>query len=397
MYRSQGEYMKSRIMLITLIAIIVLSSSLALAARFWDGFGKLIGQKDEVVVADAPYQDILDAPAPRSRIPSKTLLNGVTMAGKRIVGVGQLGQVVYSDDGGKNWTQAGVPVSSDLLAVHFPTPQKGWAVGHDGVVLHSEDGGASWSKQFDGRAAAQVMESHYMGTKTCTGCHGATEPPTSGKPEKHEAVGLMEELKKFSDQGPDKPFLDVLFENENTGYIVGAFSLIFRTNNGGKSWVPLYDRIDNPKRYHLYSIRPVGKELFITAEQGVVFKLDAKTGRFVAIKTPYAGTFFGVTGKPGAVVAFGMRGNVFRSSDDGASWQKIETGEPAGLVSGAVTDEGRIVLVSQGGQIIVSNDNGSSFMHVPTEQPNPAAGVTSVDNTTIALVGPRGTKLQSIK
>ena len=389
--------MKFRLLLIALIAVVILSSSLAFAAKFWSGFGALMGQKDDKAAVEAPYQDILDTPAPKSRVADKALLTGITLAGTRIIGVGQLGQVVYSDDRGKNWTQAGVPASSDLVAVHFPTPQQGWAVGHDGIVLHSTDGGASWSKQFDGRAAAQVMESHYLGTTNCTGCHNTAATPTGAKPEKHDSVGLMEELKKFSDQGPDKPFLDVWFENENTGYIVGAFSLIFRTNNGGKSWVPLYDRIDNPKRYHLYSIRAVGKDLFITAEQGVIFKLDPKTGRFNAIKTSYNGTFFGVTGKQGAAVAFGMRGNVFRSSDDGASWNKIETGVPAGLVSGTITAEGQFVLVSQGGQILVSSDSGSSFKILPVERPTPASAVTTVDNTTIALVGPLGATLQTIK
>ena len=392
--------MKPRILLIALIAAVMLSSSIAFAAKMWGGFDSLrtwMGHKDETAVADIAYQDILDTPAPKSRLPATALLNGVTLAGKRIVGVGQLGHVVYSDDGGKSWTQAVVPVSSDLLAVHFPTPQQGWAVGHDGVVLNSADGGATWNKQFDGRAAAQVMESHYMGKNSCSGCHRSPELPAAGKPGESEPSGMMEEIKRFSTQGPDKPFLDVWFENETTGYIVGAFSLIFRTNNGGKSWMPLYDRIDNPKRYHLYSIRPVARELYITAEQGAVFRLDPKTGRFTAIKTPYTGTFFGITGKAGAVIAYGMRGNVFRSSDDGASWQKIETGVPAGLVSSTVTAEGRIVLVSQGGQVLVSSDDGSSFSRVPIEQPTPAAAVATVDTTTIALVGPRGAKLQSIK
>lgn len=392
--------MKPRILLIALMTAIILSSSIAFATKSWGGFDfltKWMAHKDDKVVADASYQDILDTPAPRSRLAGKALLNGVTLAGKRIIGVGQLGHVVYSDDGGKNWTQAGVPLSSDLLAVHFPTPQQGWAVGHDGAVLHSADAGVTWSKQFDGRAAAQVMESHYMGKNGCSGCHSEPDLPAAGKPGEDGAPSLMEDLKRLSAQGPDKPFLDVWFENETTGYIVGAFNLIFRTNNGGKSWVPLYDRVDNPKRYHLYSIRPIGKELYLTSEQGTIFKLDPQTGRFTAIKTPYGGTFFGVTGKPGAVIAYGMRGNVFRSSDSGVTWQKIETGVPGGLVSGSVTADGKIVLVSQGGVVLVSNDDGSTFSHVPIEQPIPASAVTSVDTTTIALVGPRGAKLQSIK
>ena len=30
---------------------------------------------------------------------------------------------------------------SDLVAVHFPTPQLGWAVGHDETILNTVDGG----------------------------------------------------------------------------------------------------------------------------------------------------------------------------------------------------------------------------------------------------------------
>ncbi len=115
-----------------------------------------------MVSAETPFRDVLDMPAAPSKLAAKSLLIGVALAGERIVGVGPHGHIVYSDDQGKSWVQAAVPVSSDLVAVHFPTRQKGWAVGHDGVVLHSSDSGATWSKQFDGHAAAQLMVNRYQ-------------------------------------------------------------------------------------------------------------------------------------------------------------------------------------------------------------------------------------------
>jgi photosystem II stability/assembly factor-like uncharacterized protein len=340
------------------------------------------------------FHDVLDAPALKSALAPKTLYNGIVIAGKRLISVGQRGHILFSDDGGKSWTQATVPVSSDLTAVNFPTPQQGWAVGHDGVVLHSEDAGATWSKQFDGRVAAQLMATHHKRLKNCANCH---ENMDLAK----EAAGgsnlaMMDEIKSFTEKGPDKPFLDVWFENETTGYIVGAFNMIFKTMNGGKNWEPLFDKTENRKRLHLYSIRAVGTDLYITGEQALILKLDKQAGHFRALKVPYNGTFFGLTGKPGSLVAYGMRGNVFRSTDGGGNWKKIESGIPLGLTGSTVTADGAIVLVSQAGHHLVSRDNGASFTLRKLERPFPATAIAALDKDTLIIAGLRGMMKQTL-
>jgi photosystem II stability/assembly factor-like uncharacterized protein len=316
------------------------------------------------------YVDVLDAPAHKSALAGQRLLNGAAVAGDRVVVVGQRGHILYSDDHGGTWKQASVPVSVDLVAVHFPTARKGWAVGHSGVVLATDDAGATWVKQLDGRSAAQAMVEYY----------------------EKQAVdaALRDEAARFADEGPDKPFLDVWFDDENVGYIVGAFNLVFRTDDGGRHWAPWFDRTDNPKRFHLYAVRRVGEDLYAAGEQGLVLKLDPKAQRFRAVPTPYEGTYFGITGRPGSVIVFGLRGNAYRTTDGGASWRKADTGIPVGLTAGALMPDGRIVLVSQAGHVLVSSDSGATFAPVASARPAPGAAVVAVGAGGIVVAGPRG-------
>lgn len=333
----------------------------------------------------AGYQDVLDAPAQESALASRSLLNGLASAGKRVVAVGQRGHIIYSDDAGKTWLQAKVPVSSDLVAVSFPTAERGWAVGHDGVVLHSTDAGASWTKQLDGRGAGQIMLDYYT---------AEAEKGTLGSAE--EAGKLVDEAKRFAAQGAENPFLDVWFADENKGFVIGAFNLIFRTADGGKTWEPLLHRTDNPSSLHLYAIRGIGSQIYIAGEQGLVLKLDSESGRFAALETPYKGTYFGVTGDDDGVVVFGLRGHAFRSSDGGKSWSKVDTGLQDGLTAAASLGE-RMVLVSQSGNVLVSNDAGQSFSQVKVERAAPASAVVGLGQDAVVIAGPRGVHSQALR
>jgi len=336
--------------------------------------------------AAASYRDVLDTPARDSAFAAKSLLNGVANAGQRIIAVGQRGHIVLSDDGGKIWTQAKVPVSSDLVAVYFPTPAKGWAVGHDGIVLHSADSGATWTRQLDGRSAGELMASYYA----AQAAKGALGPADS-------AAALVEETKRIGAQGAENAFLDVWFADENNGFIVGAFNQIFRTVDGGKTWEPWFHRTENPSRLHLYAIRQVGGALYIAGEQGTVLKLDAGGKRFVALDTGYKGSFFGIAGGDGAVLVHGLRGHAFRSSDGGKTWKKVETGLQDGITGAASCGDKRLVLVSQAGRMLVSDDAGASFRPVKVEQASPASAVACLGREGTVMVGARGVRTQAIQ
>lgn len=328
-------------------------------------------------VVAAQFADTLDSPAVQSEKAIQGAFTGLTSAGKRLVAVGQRGHIFYSDDDGQQWHQAQVPVSSDLVAVHFATSQQGWAVGHDGVVLHSGDAGLTWSRQFDGRQVGPVMLAFYQRL-------GAAQPEDS------ELQMRVTEARRMVEEGADKPFLDVWFENERVGYIVGAFNLIFRTDDGGQSWTPWLDRTENPSALNLYALRPVGNQLFIVGEQGLVLRLDPAAERFITTPTPYNGTFFGITGKPGAVLVFGLRGNAYRSVDDGVSWSKVELDLPLSITASTVTADGRIILLSQAGHVLVSVDDGASFKLQPQNGLAPVAAAQVSNCGALVLAGVRG-------
>lgn len=327
----------------------------------------------------ADYVDVLDLPATVSALSINSPLSGMTRAGGRVITVGQRGHILFSDDNGQHWQQASVPVSADLTAVNFPTATHGWAVGNDGVVLHSSDAGATWQKQLDGRQIGSLLVKHYSAL-------------ASAEPNNEQWPQLATEGQRLTDQGADKPLLDVWFANEKTGYVVGVFNLILRTDDGGQTWTPFQDRTDNPQGFHLNAIASTGDALYIAGEQGLLLKWDGSARRFNAVPTPYQGSFFGVLGKPGEVLVYGLRGNVLRSTDGGQNWTALDSGLHVSITAGLIDASGNYRLFTQGGQMLVSQGTGAQLHLVRQPAPTPVAGATQSVDGKLVLAGSRGAR-----
>ena len=57
--------------------------------------------------------------------------------------------VIYTDDGGANWSRAQVdPGVGQLLDISMADELHGWAVGEQGAILYTADGGRSWKKTY---------------------------------------------------------------------------------------------------------------------------------------------------------------------------------------------------------------------------------------------------------
>lgn len=279
--------------------------------------------------------DALDRPAVTTRLAAHSVLLGAARAGARIVAVGERGIVVVSDDAGRSWRQVPAPVSVTLTAVRFADERHGIAVGHAGVVLVTADRGETWARRFDGKQAADLA----MRSAKAAGDQGA-----------------LKEAERLVADGADKPLLDAIAFDATRALVLGAYGLIFETRDGGTSWTPWMNRLDNPRALHLYAARVRANVMVIAGEQGLLLRSDDGGGSFRRITTPYKGSFFTVElPSEQEIVVAGLRGNAWRSTDAGATWSRLENPVPVSFTGSTLTG-GEVVLVNQAGMVFSGRD-----------------------------------------
>lgn len=300
----------------------------------------------------------------------------ISRAGERLVAVGERGLIIVSEDDGQNWRQAAVPVSATLTAVSFPTPDKGWAVGHAGTILHSDDGGSSWQLQFDGRAVNEQyleftqserkkLQSEMDALQQSAGSTAADAPgPLLKKMERslEDAVYAEEDAQLALEGCPADPFLDVLFVSADTGFAVGAYGMIYRTEDAGTSWHAGYSGIENIDRYHYYSLaKAAGGLLYLSGEAGLLYRSTDGGLSWERLESLYDGSLFGVVAQDNYVITFGLRGNIFRSDDRGYAWSRVDNSSENSLYGGSVLADDSVILLGSAGLVLRAQNAGATF------------------------------------
>ncbi|MEG1039872.1 MAG: YCF48-related protein, partial [Pseudomonas sp.] len=209
--------------------------------------------------------------------------------------------------------------------------------------------------------------------------------------------------KQFEDLQREAPLLDVWFKDTQHGFAVGAYGALLETTDGGKQWNDVADRLDNEDQFHLNGIAQVKEAgLFIVGEQGSMFRSSDDGQTWQKLEGPYQGSLFGVVGtaQPRTLLAYGLRGNLYRSTDFGDSWQQIELKAARGalefgLASATLLDDGSLVLVGNGGSVLRSSDDGQTFSVYNRSDRIALAGVTGKNGGGLVLVGQGGVHLAS--
>jgi photosystem II stability/assembly factor-like uncharacterized protein len=330
---------------------------------------------------EAAATDATDATAAPAAAPAASPVSSETMplvaqqalildfaeSSARAIAVGERGQILLSESR-TDWRQVPkVPTRANLTAVSA-VGDLVWAVGHDGTIVHSADGGQTWTLQ---------REDPWRPVRD-------DEPfnPRQGV-----------------------PLLDVLMLDAQTGFAIGAYSLLLRTGDGGATWnevdvlaggrtaaadAPAAEAAPEPPAEggeaaegsdenwtfnqadleleeesdpHLNAITRTGDgSLFIVAERGAAFRSRDAGQTWQRLQLPYEGSMFGVIGYEGQrVLAFGMRGNAFESADLGTTWDAVDTGTELSLMGGAALPDGGAALVGANGVVLLRNAAGAAI------------------------------------
>jgi photosystem II stability/assembly factor-like uncharacterized protein len=295
--------------------------------------------------ADSGFPALAPRPAETTPAATKAMMLSSARAGRRVVAVGDHGIVLLSDTDGADFRQAkSVPVRSTLTAVFFIDDKTGWAVGHWGVAIRTDDGGETWQLQ-------------------------------------------------RVDTAVDQPLFSVYFRDRENGWAVGLWSLVVSTRDGGKTWAPV--RIPPPpggKKADRNLLKIFANRmgtLFVAAEQGMVLRsYDGENWTYV--NTGYRGTFWtGIVLNNGTILVGGLRGTIYRSTDDGRSWRESKT-EPKASITDIAEAGGKVLAVGLDGLVLESDNGGASFRGNQRDDRLPFTAMAVASNGRVVMFSKQG-------
>lgn len=319
-------------------------------------------------LASGVVVEALQRPSVLVRRPEQAVLLGAVAVGSKIICVGERGIILLSDDAGHSWHQASSPVSVTLTAVRFGDEKNGVVVGHGGTILTTNDAGETWSLRMDGRRAAALLQNAARSSK--------------------DPIALRD-ADRLVAEGPDKPFFDVLMTGASRVLAVGAYGLILASMDGGASWAPLTQRLDNPKAHHYYAIRQQGDTILIVGEAGIAFCSEDAGKTFRRLDTPYKGSYF--TAELTAhreIVLAGLRGNVWRSRDLGKTWMQLSVPMPVSITSSVLMPDGMILFANQAGYLLATK--GDRLVPINSTPLPPLNGLIPVGDKGLVVLTVQG-------
>lgn len=270
------------------------------------------------------------------------------------------------------------PTATDdtLTGVHFPAPEKGWAVGGLGTIRHTNDGGATWKTQRSNTDYA--LEKVYFLDKRRGFAVG-------GRPRSQRVAisGTAGAILATADGGENwqtvlrdeaAHLFDICFVGDDVGYAVGGCGVALKTTDGGETW------------HHLAN---TGTDCWLTAvhfldeghgwaagEDGVVIATTDGGRSWKCFDAPTVNAPFGFRANLRCVYfanqhegwVAGERGTFLKTLDGGLTWEPVDIGlsypatDAVHFSALQFADQRSGILVGEPGSVVfLTEDSGRTW------------------------------------
>lgn len=234
---------------------------------------------------------------------------------------GDTGTVIKSGNLGQSWTSVSVPAYNRCVYdIKFTRQGKGFIVGEKGLFLTCKYNGAAWTnidsnKVFNSQQEIPRLFKIYINYKN----DNIYLLCRNGYIFRSQDNGNSWEERHYDNAA----FHDIVFTDEQTGFIVGSTGLFYKTTDAGNSW----------SRMPPFSDKDIsGEYLYV---KGIAF-CNASTGFAVGNEW------------------------IYKTTDGGANWSKIKCEISRTLAKIEFLADPRWLIISDG-QVILSEDNGQSW------------------------------------
>lgn len=238
--------------------------------------------------------------------------------------VGRGGTLLTTVDGGKTWKKQEPLCSQPLFDVDFVDENHGWAVGNFGSLAITVDGGKTWDvREFEPMVNAAINAVYFI--SPTEGWLAGDYPLWDAALDEEVTAETISNLFHTTDGGQTWQLVktdvsyalyDVLFTDNQTGWIVGSKGNLLKTTDGGETWTPLASQTKS----HLFSLYQAGDTMWIAGADGVL--LQVKNGQVSRVKSG-AFTWLSAVAFSGEQrgIVVGGRGTILSTNDAGQSWQ----------------------------------------------------------------------------